>query len=186
MTSLRVLGFASLLVSAFVPLGAACTCGPDPSGPPPQETCEEGGLHRGVTSVTVTSVREVFGAQGGMHTEIRFSAVGEVLPTCAAYGLYVGETRVSSGTIRGTVTGTSFSSRAIIYLGPGLGAPESVSVEAFGLRSPRFGAPADAGPDDAPAADAGSDAPAEIDAPTETDAGEADAAETDAAEADAG
>lgn len=167
------MGFAALLLGLAVPLGAACTCGPtEPSGPPPQETCDAAGMtYTGVTSVTVTSVRPVYGAQGGMHTEIQFSATGTTLPTCAEYTLYIGDSPSSNGTIRGTVTGTSFASRAIIYLGVGVGGPSpgSVSVEAFGVRSAPFGS-ADAGTGDAPAElDAGSDAP------DEADAGEADA-----------
>jgi hypothetical protein len=131
--------------------------------------------YEGITRVTVTSVEMVSGVQGGSHTEVRFSALGATLPTCAAYRLFVGDTSVASGTIRGAVGDGEFLSRPIILF------PADVrpySVEVFGVRSAPFGAPADAGPLDAASSDAPEDAASQ-------DAGDG-GGEVDASGADGG
>jgi hypothetical protein len=171
----RLAGWAALLIGLVLP-ATACFCGPGPSGPPAQETCDPSGMtYEGITGVTVTSVEVVSGVQGGSHTEIRFSARGATLPTCAAYRLFVGDASLVSGTIRGAVGDGEFLSRPIILF------PADVrpySVEVFGVRSAPFGAPADAGPLDAASSDAPEDAASQ-------DAGDG-GGEVDASGADGG
>jgi hypothetical protein len=168
MLACRSLGVAALLAPLALLVQTACFCAPGPSGPPPQETCDpEGMTFERVRSLSITSVDLVSGVQGGQHTELRFAAEGDVLPTCARYRLFQDDAEISSGTIRGAVAGTSFASRPIILFGRLGSPPDRLSIEAFGLRSAVFGAPPDAGPPDAPAEPAAPDAP---DAPAAPDA----------------